>query len=177
MRNYQLLAIGYKQTEVFRGRVHNVQNPRRYLRSGATRGYACSSVKPEFCCVGANCYYKGKHKTYKPIRHIRPCTAICGFACGLQYYNFQHCFTVQYIWKYSQAVKKYKTNSSGLIKKLQACTVGFIQTTHTNHFVHMNIFIIIISHSLVSGNSLQSKGKISQGLLPTNVITIMSEII
>lgn len=36
MRNYQLLAIGYKQTEVFRGRVHKVQNPRWYLRSGAT---------------------------------------------------------------------------------------------------------------------------------------------
>lgn len=35
MRNYQLLAIGYDQTEVFRGRVHNVQNPRWYLRSGA----------------------------------------------------------------------------------------------------------------------------------------------
>lgn len=35
-RNYQLLAIGYEQTAVFRGRVHNVQNPRCYLRSGAT---------------------------------------------------------------------------------------------------------------------------------------------
>lgn len=36
MRNYQLLAIGYKQTAVFRGGVHNVQNPRWYLRLGAT---------------------------------------------------------------------------------------------------------------------------------------------